>query len=156
MTGCGQSGFITRLSGVGRGSVGSAERAAGDAGEMPVERLAGVGRERGERDHSGDDDVAQFGLNVFPGVGDALARVLAERPDNGLGDFAGFLGQLHDAYQLLDFRSECAAAVQPFDDFVDGAPRVIHVPSIPRHRRRRLQRQQRRPTPRLSRYPGAP
>ena len=55
---------------------------------MAVERLARVGGQRGQRNHGGDDDVAQFGLNVFPGVGDALARVLAERPDNGLGDFA--------------------------------------------------------------------
>ena len=61
---------------------------------MAVESPAGVGGERGEHDHGGKDDVAQFGLNVVPGVGDALAGVLAECPDNGLADFAGFLGEL--------------------------------------------------------------
>ena len=59
-----------------------AERAAGDAAEMVVERLARVGRERGERDHGGEDDVAQFGLDGVPGVGEALAGILAERPDD--------------------------------------------------------------------------
>jgi hypothetical protein len=51
-------GFDARFSGGGGGSVGSDERTAGDAGEMTVERLAGVGGERGERDHSGDNDVS--------------------------------------------------------------------------------------------------
>ena len=49
---------------------------------MAVERLAGVGGERGERDHGGEDDVAQFGLDGVPGVGEALAGILAERPDD--------------------------------------------------------------------------
>ena len=39
--------FIARISRRGGGSAGSAERAAGDAGEMAVERLACVGGERG-------------------------------------------------------------------------------------------------------------
>ena len=39
---------------------------------------------------------------------------------------------------------------------VDGAPRVIHVPSVPRRPGHRLQLQHVRRRPRLSRYPGAP
>src|SRR5438105_965173 len=39
-------------------------------------------------------------------MGDALSRVLAECPGDGLGDFAGFLGELHDAQQLLGLRRQ--------------------------------------------------
>jgi hypothetical protein len=38
-------------------------------------------------------------LHVVPGVGDALARVLAGRPDHRLGDLADLLGQLQHAQE---------------------------------------------------------
>jgi hypothetical protein len=102
------------------------ERAVGNAGEVSVEDLWGVGGQRGERDHGGEHDVAEFGLHVVPGVGDALARVLAHNADDGLGDLAGFLGELHDAEQLLGLRRQDGAGVEPVHDVPDGAPGVIH------------------------------
>jgi hypothetical protein len=53
-----------------------AERACGYPSEVGIEDLGGVRGERGERDHGGKDDVAELGVHVVPGVGDALARVL--------------------------------------------------------------------------------
>jgi hypothetical protein len=65
-------------------------------------------------------------------MGDALSGVLAERPGDGLGDFAGFLSELHDAQQLLGLRCQHAAVAQPSDGFLDGA----HVSSMLREAQR--------------------
>jgi len=66
----------------GGGNARSAERSAGDTSEVAVECLAGLGGQRGERDHSGEDDVAQLGLDVCPGMGDA--KSIAEDHPIGL------------------------------------------------------------------------
>jgi hypothetical protein len=95
---------------------------------VAFEDLAGIRGEGRKRDHGGEDDIAQFGMHVVPGVSDALARVLAHGPDDGLRDLAGFLGEFHDAQQLLCFRRQRAALVQPAHYLLDGAPRVIHGP----------------------------
>jgi hypothetical protein len=67
-----------------------------------------------------------------------LRGVLAECPGDGLGDFAGFLGELHDAQQLLGFRFQ-RAAVRAEDAGVD--PDDGHAEAgngrggVPEHRR---------------------
>ncbi|MEU8781770.1 hypothetical protein [Streptomyces sp. NPDC048637] len=54
--------------------------------------LGVVGAHAGEGDHARDDDVGDLGVDVLPGVAVALAGVGAAGTDDGLGGFAGLLG----------------------------------------------------------------
>lgn len=59
-------------------------------------------------------------------MGNALAWVLFHSADDGLGDFADFLGELHDTERFLGVGRQLAACVDPVDDFPDSAPGIIH------------------------------
>ena len=93
---------------------------------MFSEDLARVGGQGGQGDHGGEDDVAELGGDVVPGVGDALARVLADGAGDGLGHFAGFLGDLHDAQEAFCVRRQRAMGVEPVHDLADAVPRGVH------------------------------
>ena len=120
---------------------GGAERPVADTGQVGVEGLLRIRRERGQRDHPGEDHVAQFGLDVVPGVRDPLARVLPGHPDDRLGDLAALLGQLHDPEQPLGLRRQRAVPVQPVPQLRDRCPGVFHARRLAAQRAARTRRE---------------
>lgn len=99
----------------------------GDALHMPCEYGRGFRVHARQRDHASDDDVADLGLDVRPGVRIALAGVLPRRTDDSFGDFARLFLDLEQLQKDALFARERGVALQAVGKARNRLPGISHV-----------------------------
>lgn len=99
----------------------------GDAVHVACEHGLGIGVHAGQGDHSGDDDVADLGFDVGPGVRVPFAGVLPHGSDHRLGDLSRLLLDLEELEQDALLARKGRVVFQPAGKVGDRLPGIRHA-----------------------------